>query len=180
LNVEQSFKNVIGRDMTPEETTRYLKFQKEFEIPDTDPTWIMFVWFQFYQDIFEKMPGTMRSEATILTGKLRDAAAEVARSTSTLIAQDQEQARDTIREEVERGKTAMAKALESTLPLKLGEALTVLEGTIEKEKSSKGLVLFTVSVALISLIISGWFLYGIAEVNGERNLSNKILQQRGG
>ena len=81
MNVEQTFKNVVGREMTPAEVTRYLKFQKEFEIPDTDPTWMMFIWFEFYQRIFEKFPENATAETGKVISDLRSASVAVTEAT---------------------------------------------------------------------------------------------------
>ena len=81
MNVEETFKNVVGREMTPDEVTRYLKLQKEFEIPDTDAIWMIFIWFEFYQRIFEKFPENARAETEKVISQLRAASVAVTEAT---------------------------------------------------------------------------------------------------
>lgn len=77
MNVEKTFKNLVGREMTAEEKTRYLKFQKEFEIPDSDSIWMLFVWFEFYQRVFEKLPDLAKQKAELVAQSLREASQSV-------------------------------------------------------------------------------------------------------
>ena len=92
MDVEKVFENVTGRKMSPDEVTRYLKFQKEFEVPDTDPTWMIFVWFEFYQRIFEQLPEKARKEAEEVVRFLREASVEVTKATREEVKASREKA----------------------------------------------------------------------------------------
>ena len=154
MNVEQSFQNVMGRAMNPDEVTRYLKFQKEFEVPDTDPTWIMFVYFEFYLRIYEQIPKSMRKESEVVLDQIKSAASSVLKETTKNIDLVVAEGKKQIAEESERGKTAMAKALDATLPRKIDEAVKEAVDKIEKKKSNffESVIVFVSGIAASGVI----------------------------
>lgn len=160
MNVEESFKNVMGRAMTPDEVTRYLKFQKEFEVPDTDPTWIMFVYFEFYLRIYEQIPVSMRKESEVILNQIKSAAAAVLKETTKSIDLVVAEGKKQIVEESERSKTAMAKALDATLPRKIDEAMKEIAEKLEKKKSNffESVLIFVMGIIAAGVIagVSWW------------------------
>lgn len=121
MNVETAFKNVIGREMSNEEIARYLKFQREFDIPDSDPVWILFVWFEFYQRIFEHFPDKATQKAEKVSQALREAANQVVIAT---------------REEIERIKTNSSteiKKLEAEAKVRIAEQGTATFASMQAE-----------------------------------------------
>jgi hypothetical protein len=160
MNVEESFKNVMGRAMTQDEVTRYLKFQKEFEVPDTDPTWIMFVYFEFYLRIYEQIPLSMRKESEVILNQIKSASSAVLKETTKNIDLVVAEGKKQIAEESERGKTALAKALDATLPRKIDEAVKEVVDKIEKKKSNsfESVLIFMMGVFAAGVIagVSWW------------------------
>lgn len=130
MNVEQSFKNVIGREMTPDEVTRYLKLQKEFEIPDTDPTWMIFIWFEFYQRIFEQFPSSTRAEVETVTRQLKEASATVIRSAAAEIEKTQTTAKSEIEALTARTKQEIAKALGQSMTGAVDKAIAQITESV--------------------------------------------------
>ncbi len=123
MNVEETFKNVVGREMTPDEVTRYLKFQKEFRIPDTDPTWMIFIWFEFYQRIFEKFPENARAETEKMITQLRSASIAVTEATAAEVKAAREKAALEIVKAQEAAKAAMNQALSQTMSAAVQRAI---------------------------------------------------------
>lgn len=123
MNVEQSFKNVIGREMTPDEVTRYLKLQKEFEIPDTDAIWMMFIWFEFYQRIFEKFPENARAEIEKVITQLRSASVAVTEATAAEVKMAREKAAMEIARAQAEAEAALNQALEKSMSAAVQKAI---------------------------------------------------------
>ena len=123
MNVEETFKNVVGREMMPDEVTRYLKFQKEFRIPDTDPTWMIFIWFEFYQRIFEKFPENARAETEKMITQLRSASIAVTEATAAEVKAAREKAALEIVKAQEAAKAALNQALSQTMSAAVQRAI---------------------------------------------------------
>ena len=164
MDVEKVFANVTGRKMTPDEVTRYLKFQKEFEVPDTDPTWMIFVWFEFYQRIFEQLPSSMRAEAEVITRQVKEASAAVTSATATEVKAAREKAaleitnlREKsvieINEMKEKAKGDIVKALGITLTTEIGKAVDKLA---MKSTAKKWLSIGLVSGGLLITVVNAW------------------------
>ena len=126
MDVEKVFENVTGRKMTPNEVTRYLKFQKEFEVPDTDPTWMLFVWFEFYQRIFEEVPTKTAQETEKVIRSLREASVKVSEATSAEIKKTREGATLEIAKMAESTKATIAAALSDTIETEIRKAVNRL------------------------------------------------------
>ena len=165
MDVEKVFANVTGRKMTPDEVTRYLKFQKEFEVPDTDPTWMIFVWFEFYQRIFEQFPEKARVEAEGVARSLREASVEVTFATTAEVNRSREKAameistlRDqsviAITELQETVKKNVSEALGPTLTKEIGKAVDTLSMKTTAEKWS------TIGGVVVLAGIVGAFFFG--------------------
>ncbi len=159
MNVEQSFKNVIGREMTHDELTRYLKFQKEFEIPDTDPTWIMFVYFEFYQRIFEKFPENARAETEKVITQLREASVAVTAATAAEVKAAREKAALEITKAQEAAKVAMAQALEKSMSAAVERAIDqIAQSTYVqalKIQARKWGLIGAVAAAVLVMLLAG-------------------------
>ena len=180
MDVEKVFENVTGRKMSPDEVTRYLKFQKEFEIPDTDPTWMIFIWFEFYERIFEQFPLSTRAECEAVTRQVKEASATVIRSAVAEIEKGRADAESKIQLEVAAGKTALAKALESTLPLKIEAATQQIAEKLEKKgRGTWGDIAIAV-IGMVLLVTVGGMAWMAGEDHGETAELQKIqhMQQR--
>lgn len=123
MNVEQAFKNMVGREMTHDEVTRYLKLQKEFEIPDTDAIWMMFIWFEFYQRIFEKFPENARAETEKVITQLRSASVAVTEATAAEVKAAREKAALEIAKAQEAAKASLNQALSQTMSAAVQRAI---------------------------------------------------------
>ena len=139
MNVEETFKNVVGREMTPDEVTRYLKLQKEFEIPDTDAIWMMFIWFEFYQRIFEKFPENDRVEIEKVITQLREASVKVTEATRDEVKAVREKAAVEIAKMTEAAKGNIAAALGTVLENKIEEAVNQLKSQSNRPLHKKWL-----------------------------------------
>ena len=184
MDVEKVFANVTGRKMTLDEVTRYLKFQKEFEVPDTDPTWMIFVWFEFYQRIFEQLPSSMRAEAEVITRQVKEASAAVTSATATEVKAAREKAaleitnlREKsvieINEMKEKAKGDIAAALGITLKAEIGEAVNQLQNQSKLPLHKKWLIGMVV-VTVVSLGLGGWGFWNFSEYKekvGEAKIS---------
>ena len=155
MNVEETFKNVVGREMTPDEVTRYLKFQKEFEIPDTDPTWMIFIWFEFYQRIFEKFPENARAEIEKVITQLREASVKVTEATRDEVKAAREKAKIEIEKMQEDVKVKVAAALEKTLETEIREAVNQLKSQSNRPLHKKWLIAMGVGI-LIAAGLGAW------------------------
>ena len=155
MNVEQAFKNVIGREMTPEEVTRYLKLQKEFEIPDTDAIWMMFIWFEFYQRIFEKFPENARAEIEKVITQLREASVKVTEATRDEVKAVREKAAVEIAKMTEAAKGNIAAALGTVLENKIEEAVNQLKSQSNRPLHKKWLIALGVGI-LIAAGLGSW------------------------
>ena len=169
MDVEKVFANVTGRKMTPDEVTRYLKFQKEFEVPDTDPFWMIFIWFEFYQRIFEQFPEKARVEAEGVARSLRDASVKVTEATTAEvkaarglavleITDLQEKSVIEINKTKEKAKGDIASALGPTLTTEIGKAVV----TLSLKTTAKKWLSIGVSVAgiVVTAGILGAYVYG--------------------
>ena len=155
MKVEETFENVVGRKMTPDEVTRYLKFQKEFEIPDTDPTWMIFIWFEFYQRIFEKFPENARAETEKVISQLRSASVAVTAATSAEVKLAREKAKIEIDKMQEDVKAKVADALSKTLETEIREAVSRLQSQSNRPLHKKWLIAMGVGI-LIAAGLGGW------------------------
>ncbi len=160
MNVEQSFKNVVGREMTPDEVTRYLKLQKEFEIPDTDPTWMIFIWFEFYQRIFEKFPENAKAETEKVITQLREASVAVTAATSAEVKAAREKAALEITKAQEQAKANVAAALSATIENEIRNAVGRLQSQSNRPLHKKWLIALAV-VLLIAVGLGGWGTWSI-------------------
>jgi len=155
MNVEKVFENVTGRKMTPDEVTRYLKFQKEFEVPDTDPTWMIFVWFEYYQRIFEQFPEKARVEAGEVSRSLREASVAVTSATSAEVKASRELAAREIVKMQEEAKRNIANALGGTLENEIRNAVGRIQSQSNRPLHRKWLIAMGV-VVLVALGLGGW------------------------
>jgi len=158
MNVEKVFENVTGRKMTPDEVTRYLKFQKEFEVPDTDPTWMIFVWFEYYQRIFEQFPEKARVEAVEVAQSLREASVKVTEATSAEVKARRELAAREIVKMQEAAKANIANALGSTLENEIRNAVGRLQSQSNRPLHKKWLIAVVVGLP-IAVGLGGWGLW---------------------
>jgi hypothetical protein len=170
MDVEKVFENVTGRKMGPDEVTRYLKFQKEFEVPDTDPTWMIFVWFEFYQRIFEQLPEKARKEAEEVARSLRDASVEVTKATRDEVKASRDAAKIEIgKMQVETVKN-IADALGLTLTTEIGKAVGQLQSQSNRPLHKKWFIALSVAAILFlgagawgsSAIHKKWVAEGVA------------------
>ena len=156
MDVEKVFENVTGRKMSPNEVTRYLKFQKEFEVPDTDPTWMIFVWFEFYQRIFEQLPEKARKEAEEVARSLREASVAVTEATSAVVKEGREKAGREITEMQEKAKGDVAAALSTVLETEIRNAVGRLQTQSNRPLHKKWLIALGVGI-LIAAALGGWW-----------------------
>ena len=169
MDVEKVFENVTGRKMTPNEVTRYLKFQKEFEVPDTDPTWMLFVWFEFYQRIFEEVPTKTAQETEKVIRSLREASVKVSEATSAEIKKTREGATLEIAKMAESTKATIAAALSDTLETEIRYAVNRLSSQANRPMRRKWIAIFAVGL-LIFASLGGretWSFYQYAHGVGE-------------
>ena len=155
MDVEKVFENVTGRKMSPNEVTRYLKFQKEFEVPDTDPTWMIFVWFEFYQRIFEQLPEKARKEAEEVARSLREASVAVTEATSAVVKEAREKAGREITEMQEKAKGDVAVALSTVLETEIRKAVSRLQSQSNRPLHKKWLIAMGAGI-LIAAGLGGW------------------------
>ena len=159
MNVEQTFKNVVGREMTPDEVTRYLKLQKEFEIPDTDAIWMMFIWFEFYQRIFEKFPENARVETEKVITQLRSASVAVTEATSAEVKASREKAALEIAKAQEAAKAALNQALSQTMSAAVQRAIDqIVQSTHAqalKTQARKWALIGAVTAAILVVALAG-------------------------
>ncbi|MEC4683072.1 MAG: hypothetical protein VST70_05270 [Nitrospirota bacterium] len=154
MDVEKVFENVTGRKMSPDEVTRYLKFQKEFEIPDTDAIWMMFIWFEFYQRIFEQFPTSARAECEAVTRQIKEASATVVRSAAAEI--------DTM---TSRTKQEIAKALGQSMTGAVDKAIAQITESVAvqaaKAQARKWLSIGGGVILLVILLTGGgsWYYF---------------------
>ncbi len=151
MDVEKVFENVTGRKMSPDEVTRYLKFQKEFEVPDTDPTWMIFVWFEFYQRIFEQLPEKARKEAEEVVRFLREASVEVTKATREEVKASREKAGLEITIMQEEAKIRIAAALGPTLETEIRNAVGRLQSQSNRPLHKKWVIVLGVGLAIAFL-----------------------------
>lgn len=158
----------------PSSQLEIMKTAHKYKVDESDPSWILI------RLALESVGGVQA-----ITDALKASSGEVVKATTSSINEDLSKARSRIAEDLsharseisiagEAQKTAIARALDSILPIKLAEALSEIEKKVSQEKSSKGLILFIVCVTMIALVISSWVLYGMAEINGEKNMAHKI------
>ena len=155
MNVEQSFKNVVGREMTSDEVTRYLKFQKEFEIPDTDPTWMIFIWFEFYQRIFEQFPERARAETEKVITQLRSASAAVTQATADQVKERRDWAKTEIDKMTGEAKKRIADALAGTLETEIRNAVVRLQSQSNRPLHKNWLIAMGMGLVIAGLV-GGW------------------------
>ena len=159
MNVEQTFKNVVGREMTPDEVTRYLKLQKEFEIPDTDAIWMMFIWFEFYQRIFEKFPENARAETEKVITQLRSASVAVTEATSAEVKASREKAALEIAKAQEAAKAALNQALSQTMSAAVQRAIDQIVQSTHvqalKTQARKWALIGAVAAAILVAALAG-------------------------
>jgi len=155
MNVEKVFENVTGRRMTPDEVTRYLKFQKEFEVPDTDPTWMLFVWFEFYQRIFEEVPTKTSQEIEKIIRSLRETSVKVTEATSAQVKANRELASREIAKMQEEAKSNIAGALGKTLENEIRNAVNLLKSHSNRPLHKKWLITMGVGM-VVALALGGW------------------------
>ena len=173
MNVEQSFRNVMGREMSHDELTRYLKFQKEFEIPDSDPTWIMFIYFEFYQRIFEQFPEKNRKETEEVAKSLRSASIAVTAATSAEVKAAREKAALEIAKAQEAAKAALAQSLSQTMSAAVQRAIDQIVQSTHvqalKIQSRKWALTGAVTAAVLVVALAGgigWEAYRIGLAGG--------------
>lgn len=158
MDVEKVFANVTGRKMSPDEVTRYLKFQKEFEVPDTDPTWMIFVWFEFYQRIFEQFPEKARKEAEEGARELRKASIAVTEASAAVVKESRDKAVGAIEKLQEKAKGDIANALGPILVTKIGEAVDELKSHSNRPLHKRWLIVTAVAI-VVALGLGGWGTY---------------------
>ena len=182
MNVEKVFENVTGRKMTSDEVTRYLKFQKEFEIPDTDPTWMIFVWFEYYQRIFEQFPTSTRSEVEVVTRQVKEASSVVISAAAGEIEKTLTTAKSEIQTLAERTKQQIAEALDQSMTGAVEKAIEQITQSVAvqsaKAQSRKWLSIGIVSSLATILITSffAWDYYSNQIEQIETAAANKIQQ----
>ena len=177
MDVEKVFENVTGRKMGPDEVTRYLKFQKEFEVPDTDPTWMIFIWFEFYQRIFEQFPENARKEAEEVAHSLRDSAGAVTDASAAVVKESRDKAVVAIGILQEETKKNISGALGTTLDDQIGKAVERLEKKSNRPLHKNWLIASGIGV-LIAVIVGGWgfwTFYQYAKNVGEAEGSNPFV-----
>ncbi|MHB1756810.1 MAG: hypothetical protein ACYCT9_04770 [Leptospirillum sp.] len=180
MDVEKVFANITGRKMTPDEVTRYLKFQKEFEIPDTDPTWMMFIWFEFYQRIFEQFPASARAEAEVITRQVKEASIKVTEATAAEVKAAREKAVIEINELQETVKKNVSDALGPTLTTKIGKAVNTLKSQSNRPLHKKWLIAMGVAI-VVALGLGGYGFWDFSEYEqnvGEAKMS-AVLDEGG-
>ena len=159
MKVEETFENVVGRKMTPDEVTRYLEFQKEFEIPDTDPTWMIFIWFEFYQRIFEKFPENARAETEKVISQLRSASVAVTEATAAEVKAAREKAGLEIAKAQEAAKASMNQALSQTMSAAvqkaIGEIVHNTHAQAMKTQARKWTLIGAVTAAVLVVVLAG-------------------------
>ncbi len=173
MDVEKVFENVTGRKMGPDEVTRYLKFQKEFEVPDTDPTWMIFVWFEFYQRIFEQLPEKARKEAEEVARSLREASVAVTAATRDEVKGARDAAKIAIDKMEGEVKEKIADALGRILETEIREAVGRLQSRNNRPLHKKWLIALGVGI-LIAVIGGGWGLWDFSNYEervGEAEMS---------
>ncbi len=173
MNVEQTFKNVVGREMTPDEVTRYLKLQKEFEIPDTDAIWMMFIWFEFYQRIFEKFPENARAETEKVITQLRSASVAVTEATSAEVKSAREKAALEITKAQEAAKASLNQALSQTMSAAVQRAIDQIVQSTHvqalKVQSRKWALIGAITAVILVVALAGgvgWEAYRTGLVGG--------------
>ncbi|AKS24097.1 MAG: uncharacterized protein C75L2_00340009 [Leptospirillum sp. Group II 'C75'] len=174
MDVEKVFGNVTGRKMSSDEVTRYLKFQKEFEIPDTDPTWLIFIWFEFYQRIFEKFPENAKTEIEKVISQLRSASVAVTAATSSEVKASREKANLEIAKATEQAKANVAAALSGTLETEIRNAVSRLQSQSNRPLHKKWLIVLG-GLVLLAFGLGGWGLwsfYTYAENVGEAKMAS--------
>ena len=169
MDVEKVFENVTGRKMTPNEVTRYLKFQKEFEVPDSDPTWMLFVWFEFYQRIFEEVPTKTAQETEKVIRTLREASVKVSEATSAEIKKTREGATLEIAKMAESTKATIAAALSDTIETEIRKAVNRLSSQANLPLRRKWIAIITVGLLIFAGLAGGgtWSFYQYARGVGE-------------
>lgn len=175
MNVEKVFENVTGRKMNPDEVTRYLKFQKEFEVPDTDPTWMIFVWFEFYQRIFEQFPSSARAEAEAATRQVKEASAVVIRSAAAEIDKAQSDAKIEINKMTTKTKEEIGKALSGAMNEAVSTALDQITQSVvvqaSKSQARKWLAIGG-GVMLITVLLTAacaWYYFSTQITKAKEN-----------
>ena len=170
MDVEKVFENVTGRKMSPDEVTRYLKFQKEFEIPDTDAIWMMFIWFEFYQRIFEQFPASARAEAEAVTRQVKEASATVVRSAAAEIEKSQATSKSEIEALTARTKQEISKALGQAMTVAVDKAIAQITESVAvqaaKAQARKWLSIGGAVILLTILLTGGgaWY-YFTTQIN---------------
>jgi hypothetical protein len=173
VNVEQTFKNVVGREMSPDEVTRYLKLQKEFEIPDTDAIWMMFIWFEFYQRIFEQFPASARAECEAVTRQVKEASAGVIRASAAEIEKSQAAAKTEIDTMTARTKQEIAKALGQSMTGAVDKAIAqITESVAVQAAKAQAMKWLSIGggVILLAILLTGggaWY-YFSTQINQVR------------
>lgn len=157
MEIEAQWKEIFGEKMPPDVLNRVLKIQKAMNLKDDDGIWQILIPLEFYQRLHEQIPGSMRKESETILGQIKSASADVLRETAGAVVKIQEQAVIDIGIEREKAKTALAKALDTTMPGKIKEATDAITTAVEKSKGRK----FWGEMASIGIGIGIAFVIGI-------------------
>lgn len=180
MEIEKHWQEIFGEAIPPEVLTRILKIQKIMNIKDDDALWQILIPLEFYQRIHEQIPASMRAESEAVTRQVKEASATVIRSAVAEIEKGRADAESKIQLEVAAGKTALAKALESTLPLKIEAATQRIAEKLEKKgRGTWGDIAIAV-IGMVLLVTVGGMAWMAGEDHGETAELQKIqhMQQR--
>lgn len=172
--IEEEWKKIFGEAMPADVLNRFLKIQKALNIRDDDALWQIIVPLEYYQRLHSHIPLSMRKESDAILSQIKSASAAVLAETIAAASKSKTDAIAEINKERERAKTAFAKALDSTLPDKIGEATAEIKQTIEKQKIGffeKSMLVLAGMILLLVAIIAAY-------ITGEDCSTNTHIQQQ--
>jgi hypothetical protein len=158
MEIEKLWKEVTGKTMSPEVSSRILKIQKALNIRDDDGLWEIILALEFYQNLYEVWPSSVRAETEVVAKQLKEASVAVATATSAEVKASRELAAREIVKMQEEAKANIANALGGTLENEIRNAVGRIQSQSNRPLHRKWLIAMAVGLP-IAVALGGWGLW---------------------
>ncbi len=162
MEIEKHWQEIFGEAMPPEILTRVLKIQKIMNIKDNDALWQILIPLEFYQNLYQVWPASVRMEVEAVMVRLREASGQVVKEAGIEIQKAESSA-----------KVEMAKALNISMAEAVQAALDHITHAVHvqnlKVQARKWALVGAVTAVLVLGTITGgaaWYAFQAGKVAG--------------
>lgn len=162
MKIEERWRELLGKPMPAEVSTRILKIQKALGIDDGDAVWQIVLALEFYQNLYQVWPESTRREVEAVTIKLRESSGQVIAAANV-----------EIQKSVVSGKADIAKAFGKVIDDGVQKALDQIVNNTHVQalriQARKWALIGAVTAAVLVSVLAGgagWYGYRAGRVGG--------------